>query len=103
MKTDVEGHEAAVLRGALRELPRTLNSADPTPSLFEEHGSPATEQESVRILETVGYRVFALPRTILTVRLRDVRLVARSRDLIAIRRGEAERETGQALRVRDPA
>lgn len=51
-KIDVEGHEAAVLRGANRALAeKRLRHV-----LFEEHGGP--EAESFRLLAAAGYALF---------------------------------------------
>jgi len=53
-KIDVEGHEAAVLRGA----PKALTEKRLRHVIFEEHGGP--DAESVRLLLRAGYSVFQL-------------------------------------------
>ena len=65
-KIDTEGHEAAVLRGATRYL---REHDGPDAIIFEEHHNPAAEAESVRLLQSLGYDVFGLPRVILRPRL----------------------------------
>jgi FkbM family methyltransferase len=79
-KIDVEGHEAAVIRGAadyLRDVDR------PDVIIFEEHGRPIGETETAKLLTELGYRLYALPRALVRVRLHDVRR-CESRDYVAI-------------------
>ena len=65
-KIDTEGHEAAVLRGAVRYLGEHER---PDAIIFEEHHNPAGEAESVRLLQSLGYDVFGLPRVLFRPRL----------------------------------
>lgn len=65
MKIDVEGHEAAVFRGARSLFERgAIHHV-----IMEEHGSFPTEATS--LLEDLGYTFFSLERSILGPRLGD--------------------------------
>jgi FkbM family methyltransferase len=57
VKIDVEGHELAVLEGARRTLERTG-----VPVVFEapDYGGGSGTLDCVRLLESIGYRVFSL-------------------------------------------
>lgn len=95
-KIDVEGHEAAVLRGALRYL---RGRHRPDVVLFEEHRKPTFDAESVQLLRSVGYDMFGLPRAIFRPRLqpltgeRDT-----AHDVVAVNR-DARPEVDRALRT----
>jgi FkbM family methyltransferase len=89
LKIDVEGHEAAVMRGArdwLRARPANF-------VLFEVNaGKPFWEREEVHILEQLGYSFHGIPHTIF--RMRYVPLsrgapVGDVRDVLAYRHGVA--------------
>lgn len=86
MKIDVEGFEAQVLRGA-REL---LSRGRVDSVIFElnEPGVELPEAPSVRLLQSCGFAVFALPRSLTRPRLIPIsEIVKRERvnDLVAIR------------------
>jgi FkbM family methyltransferase len=96
LKLDVEGHEAAVLDGAAEVLERD----GPEVILFEEHRQPAREQPSLQVVQAVGYRVFAIPKDKLRLRLRPLHQSCRgAHDFVAIRRGERGDEVLRRLRV----
>jgi FkbM family methyltransferase len=67
MKVDVEGHEAAVFRGA-RSL---LATGAIRHIIFEEHREPPTD--ATEALRAHGYTLFSLERTLLGPRLGDAR------------------------------
>jgi FkbM family methyltransferase len=64
LKLDIEGHEAAALRGATR----VLSEGRVRDVIFEDHGRYPTE--AMDLLEDHGMRVFAVDRTLLGPRLR---------------------------------
>jgi FkbM family methyltransferase len=83
-KIDVEGHEAAVLRGAERYI-REHNQPDVI--LFEEHRKPTVDAESVKLLHSLGYDLFGLPRAMFRVRLHPVTPQRDSaHDVVAVKR-----------------
>jgi FkbM family methyltransferase len=71
-KIDVEGHEPAVLRGARGLLERGVIHH----IILEEHGTYPTE--SSRFLESLGYSIFFLERTLFKPRLGDPARPSRS-------------------------
>lgn len=83
MKIDVEGFEANVLKGGqtlLRDFP-------PHVILLEEHRSTNPDlPESLRLLSTYGYKIFGLPKALLSVKLVPVEDMAgqSAHDFIAI-------------------
>ena len=96
LKLDVEGHEAAVLAGAAE----VLATAGPEVILFEEHREPVREQRSPQLLQAAGYRIFAIPKDKLRLRLRPIEHSSRpAHDFVAIRRGERGDEVLRRLRV----
>lgn len=95
-KIDVEGHEAAVLRGALRYM-REHNRPDVI--LFEEHRKPTVDAESVQLLQSLGYDMFGLPRAIFRLRLQPLTSEQdAAHDVVAINR-DSRPEVDQALRI----
>jgi FkbM family methyltransferase len=81
LKLDVEGHEAAVLEGAGSALAEN----GPDVILFEELGLPAGAQASVRLLRDAGYRVLAIPRAKVRLRLVPVSRAGDAHDFVALR------------------
>jgi FkbM family methyltransferase len=97
-KIDVEGHEAAVLRGAVGYLgtPRR-----PDVIVFEEHGRPAVRSESVILLASLGYEIFVMPRAIFRHHLLPLNPELNvGHDFIAIEKA-ARLDVGRALRIRE--
>jgi FkbM family methyltransferase len=95
-KIDVEGHEAAVLRGALRYL---SGHQRPDVILFEEYCKPTVDAESVQLLQALGYDMFALPRAIFRLRLQPLtRERDTAHDVVAVNR-DVRPEVDQALRI----
>jgi len=95
-KIDVEGHEAAVLRGALRYLGGRRR---PDVILFEEHRKPTVDAESVQLLQSLGYDMFGLPRAIFRPRLQPLtRERDTAHDVVAVNR-DARPEVDRALRT----
>jgi FkbM family methyltransferase len=88
-KIDVEGHEPAVLRGARGLLERGVIRH----IVLEEHGRYPTE--STRLLESLGYSIFFLERTLLRPNLGEPGRPARSAweppNLLATRRPDEVR------------
>jgi FkbM family methyltransferase len=64
VKLDIEGHEAAALRGAAR----ILSEGRVRDLIFEDHGCYPTE--AMGLLEDHGLRIFAVDRTLVGPRLR---------------------------------
>jgi FkbM family methyltransferase len=93
-KIDVEGHEAAVIRGAFDYL-RDVDQPDVI--VFEEHGRPVTQTETAQLLTDLGYRIFALPRALVRVRLEQVDRCV-SRDYVAVSNARFD-EVSQRLRI----
>jgi FkbM family methyltransferase len=85
LKMDVEGHEAAIVRGA-REY---FETSGPELVLFEENRRPASSQESIIALELAGYRIFGICKTKIRMRLQELRDIDGDgvNDFVAIRRG----------------
>ncbi|MDR3648998.1 MAG: FkbM family methyltransferase [Acidimicrobiales bacterium] len=95
-KIDVEGHEAAVLRGALRYL---RGHQRPDVILFEEHRKPTVDAESVRLLQSLGYDMFGMPRAIFRLRLQPLtRERDTAHDVVAVNR-DSRPELERALRI----
>jgi len=95
-KIDVEGHEAAVLRGALRYLGEHNR---PDVILFEEHRKPTVDAESVQLLQALGYDMFGLPRAVFRLRLQPLtRERDTAHDVVAINR-DVRPEVDRALRI----
>jgi hypothetical protein len=65
IKLDVEGFETEVLRGGLDLIRETR----PRAILLEEHAPLDPLPPSLQLLKGLGYRLFLLPRTFLTVKL----------------------------------
>lgn len=93
-KLDVEGHEAALLRGATRYL---CGPGRPDVIVFEEQTLPA-QAESIPLLEELGYDVFGLPRAILRPRLEPVATTPRAFDYVAVERN-ARPQIDSQLRI----
>ncbi len=94
LKIDVEGHEAAVIAGATS----ALQASGPDVVLFEEHGSPAHLQASVRLIQDFGYEVFAIPRAKFRLRLTAVTDSPYAHDFVAVRRDSRGRQALRDLR-----
>jgi FkbM family methyltransferase len=97
-KIDVEGHEAAVLRGAVRYLGTERR---PDVIVFEEHRKPAVRAESVRLLASLGYEIFVIPRALFRLHLSPLSPESYvGHDFVAIDKA-ARLEVGGSLRIRD--
>jgi FkbM family methyltransferase len=85
LKMDVEGHEAAIIRGAHEYL----KTSGPELVLFEENRRPARAQESIIALEMAGYAVFAIRKTKLRMRLERLGDLSSDavNDFVAVRHG----------------
>jgi FkbM family methyltransferase len=95
-KIDVEGHEAAVLRGAQRYL-QEYNQPDVI--LFEEHRKPTVDAESVKLLQSLGYDLFGLPRAVFRIRMHPVTPERDSaHDVVAIKR-DCRSDIDRALHI----
>lgn len=80
IKLDIEGFEAEALAGA----EALIGSARPRAILFEEHGcGKGAEPETFRLLKGLGYRVHAIERTLLRLRLGSPETV-RAHDFLAL-------------------
>lgn len=80
-KIDVEGHEAAVLRGAVDCFSEHWR---PDVIVCEEQAPPESA-ESIEILRSCGYEMYSLPRTLLRPRLEPLGRTA-GNDYVAVSR-----------------
>jgi FkbM family methyltransferase len=99
LKLDVEGHEKEVLQGAyqfLKEQPVDV-------ILFEEHKKPATEQESIQLLQNLQYEIWEIPQIKFSMKLSKIEPQHSgskgSHDYVAIGTGPAYRGIVTALNL----
>jgi len=100
MKLDVEGHEEIILQSGL-EFFRTHR---PDVILFEEHKKPIAQQPTVKLIESIGYVIFEIPKSKFRMRLLEINHETNSRipshDFVAVKQDYQGKDIATALRLK---
>lgn len=80
IKIDVEGFEAQVFKGG----EEFFTVVKPDVIVFEENDRSADIPESVSLVRSLGYEVYSLPKSLLSVKLETYRSAANAHDFVAV-------------------
>lgn len=104
IKLDVEGHEAEVLQGGLdffRDCKPDAVVFESNEHKYESNAKPFWEQAAVRLLESIGYDLFEIPKFKFRLRLRKLARGTEpqvsSSDFVAVKHGELYEDIATAL------
>lgn len=107
MKLDVEGHEESVLRGALdffRDRGPDVIVFESNKHLYLEYAEQIWEEATVKLLESIGYIIFAIPKSKFRVQLRELNRETNSQvsshDFVAVKRGHDCEGVATALHLK---